>query len=31
MKSLYKEEVLEEELRLMYVAATQARENLIFT
>jgi DNA helicase-2/ATP-dependent DNA helicase PcrA len=31
MKSLYKEEVLEEELRLMYVAATQAGEDLIFT
>ena len=29
--SLYKEEDLEEELRLMYVAATRARENLIFT
>ncbi len=28
--SLYKEEALEEELRLMYVAATRARENLIF-
>ncbi|MBW2448804.1 MAG: ATP-dependent helicase, partial [Deltaproteobacteria bacterium] len=28
--SLYKEESLEEELRLMYVAATRARENLIF-
>ena len=28
--SLYKEENLEEELRLMYVAATRARENLIF-
>jgi DNA helicase-2/ATP-dependent DNA helicase PcrA len=26
-----KEEDLEEELRLMYVAATRARENLIFT
>jgi len=30
-QSLYKEEDLEEELRLMYVAATRARENLIFT
>jgi len=29
--ALYKEEELEEELRLMYVAATRARENLIFT
>jgi DNA helicase II / ATP-dependent DNA helicase PcrA len=29
--ALYKEEDLEEELRLMYVAATRARENLIFT
>jgi DNA helicase-2/ATP-dependent DNA helicase PcrA len=29
--SLYKEEDLEEELRLMYVAATRARENLFFT
>jgi DNA helicase-2/ATP-dependent DNA helicase PcrA len=28
--SLFKEENLEEELRLMYVAATRARENLIF-
>jgi len=29
--SLHKEEDLEEELRLMYVAATRARENLFFT
>ena len=29
--SLYKEEELEEELRLMYVAATRAKENLFFT
>jgi DNA helicase-2/ATP-dependent DNA helicase PcrA len=29
--ALHKEEDLEEELRLMYVAATRARENLIFT
>jgi DNA helicase-2/ATP-dependent DNA helicase PcrA len=29
--ALYKEEDLEEELRLMYVAATRARQNLIFT
>lgn len=29
--ALYKEEDLEEELRLMYVAATRARENLYFT
>lgn len=29
--ALYKEEDLEEELRLLYVAATRARENLIFT
>mgnify|MGYP000638651609 FL=1 len=29
--SLHKEEELEEELRLMYVAATRARENLFFT
>ena len=29
--AVYKEEDLEEELRLMYVAATRARENLIFT
>ena len=28
---MYKEEDLEEELRLMYVAATRARENLYFT
>jgi len=30
-QSLYKEEDLEEELRLMYVAATRAQENLYFT
>ena len=30
-QSIYKEEDLEEELRLMYVAATRARENLYFT
>jgi DNA helicase-2/ATP-dependent DNA helicase PcrA len=30
-QSLYKEEDLEEELRLMYVAATRAREHLYFT
>jgi DNA helicase-2/ATP-dependent DNA helicase PcrA len=30
-QALSKEEDLEEELRLMYVAATRARENLIFT
>jgi DNA helicase-2/ATP-dependent DNA helicase PcrA len=30
-QSMYKEEDLEEELRLMYVAATRARENLYFT
>ncbi|MBE9543271.1 MAG: ATP-dependent helicase [Proteobacteria bacterium] len=30
-QSLYKDEDLEEELRLMYVAATRARENLYFT
>jgi DNA helicase-2/ATP-dependent DNA helicase PcrA len=30
-QSLYKEEDLEEELRLMYVAATRAREQLYFT
>ncbi|MGD9291069.1 MAG: 3'-5' exonuclease, partial [Desulfobacterales bacterium] len=30
-QSMYKEENLEEELRLMYVAATRARENLYFT
>jgi len=30
-QSLYKDEGLEEELRLMYVAATRARENLYFT
>ena len=30
-QSLYKDEDLEEELRLMYVAATRARENLFFT
>ena len=29
--SLHKEEELEEELRLMYVAATRAKENLFFT
>lgn len=29
--TLYKEEELEEELRLMYVAATRAKENLFFT
>jgi DNA helicase-2/ATP-dependent DNA helicase PcrA len=29
-QALYKEEDLEEELRLMYVAATRARENLFF-
>ena len=29
--SFYKEEELEEELRLMYVAATRAKENLYFT
>jgi DNA helicase-2/ATP-dependent DNA helicase PcrA len=29
--TLHKEEELEEELRLMYVAATRAKENLIFT
>jgi DNA helicase-2/ATP-dependent DNA helicase PcrA len=28
---MYKEEDLEEEMRLMYVAATRARENLYFT
>ena len=30
-QSMYKEEDLEEEMRLMYVAATRARENLYFT
>ncbi|MEE4264293.1 MAG: ATP-dependent helicase [Desulfobacteraceae bacterium] len=30
-QSIYKQEDLEEELRLMYVAATRARENLYFT
>ena len=30
-QSIFKEEDLEEELRLMYVAATRARENLFFT
>ena len=30
-QALHKEEALEEELRLMYVAATRARENLYFT
>jgi len=30
-QSIYKEEDLEEELRLMYVAATRAREKLYFT
>jgi DNA helicase-2/ATP-dependent DNA helicase PcrA len=30
-QALYKEEDLEEELRLLYVAATRARENLIFS
>jgi DNA helicase-2/ATP-dependent DNA helicase PcrA len=30
-QALYKEEDVEEELRLMYVAATRARENLFFT
>lgn len=30
-QSMYKEEDLEEELRLMYVAATRARDNLYFT
>jgi len=30
-QSMFKEEDLEEELRLMYVAATRARENLYFT
>jgi DNA helicase-2/ATP-dependent DNA helicase PcrA len=29
--SLHKEDELEEELRLMYVAATRAKENLFFT
>jgi DNA helicase-2/ATP-dependent DNA helicase PcrA len=29
--TLHKEEELEEELRLMYVAATRAQENLFFT
>ena len=31
MQSIYKEHELEEEMRLMYVAATRAEENLIFT
>ena len=31
MRAIDKEEDLEEELRLMYVAATRAKENLIFT
>jgi DNA helicase-2/ATP-dependent DNA helicase PcrA len=31
MQSIYKEHELEEELRLMYVAATRAEENLFFT
>ena len=31
MQSIYKEHELEEELRLMYVAATRAQENLVFT
>jgi DNA helicase-2/ATP-dependent DNA helicase PcrA len=31
LHALHKDEELEEELRLMYVAATRARENLFFT